>query len=111
MAAKAIQVELLKQILRLKQDGFSTSAIARTLGVSRPTVIKYLSRLEAQTEVPAAPGDEQLAALYNQDRAPHKGQRYLHVSEHFQYAEKELIKTGVTRQLLWIEYKELHPDG
>lgn len=111
MAAKAIQVELLKQILRLKQDGFSVSAIARSMGVSRPTVIKYLSRLETQTEVPAALSEEQLSTVYNDDSAPHKGQRYNQLLEHFAYAEKELTKTGVTRQLLWIEYKELCPDG
>lgn len=110
MAAKAIQVELLKQILRLKQDGFSTSAIARSTGISRPTVIKYLSRLQ-ETD-PACTSTEQLAAAgYNHDSTPHKGQRYHQLREHFQYAEKELKRTGVTRQLLWIEYKELHPDG
>lgn len=110
MAAKAIQVELLKQILRLKQDGFSTSAIARSTGISRPTVIKYLSRLR-DTD-PACTSTEQVAAAgYHHDSTPHKGQRYHQLREHFQYAEKELKRTGVTRQLLWIEYKEAHPDG
>ncbi len=31
--------------------------------------------------------------------------------KHFMYAEKELHKTGVNRQMLWVEYKEQHPDG
>lgn len=30
---------------------------------------------------------------------------------HFQYARNELNKTGVTRQLLWQEYINQHPDG
>lgn len=112
MAAKAIQLELLKQILRLKQDGFSVSAIARTLGLSRPTVIKYLSRLNANAEEPTQLREGELSqAAYNHDSAPHKGERYNRLVEHFQYAEKELGRTGVTRQLLWLEYKELHPDG
>lgn len=112
MAAKAIQLELLKQILRLKQEGFSISAIARTLGLSRPTVIKYLTRLKANTEEPIQLKDNQLfQAAYNHDSAPHKGERYNRLVEHFRYAEKELGRTGVTRQLLWIEYKEQHPDG
>lgn len=110
MAAKAIRVELLNQIIRLKKDGFSVSAIARTLGISRPTIIKYLSRFNAQTEEPTSV--EQLSeALYNQDTAPHKGERFNGLLEHFTYAEQELKKTGVTRQLLWMEYKELHADG
>ncbi len=103
MAAKAIQVELLKQILRLKQDGFSVSAIARSIGISRPTVIKYLSRLGSTD--PGAISKEQLSATsYNHDTPPHKGKRYPSLLEHFLAAEKELTKTGVTRQLLWIEY-------
>lgn len=110
MAAKAIQVELLKQILRLKQGGFSVSATSRTLGISRPTVIKYLRRLEGTD--PATTSEEQLcSAGYNQDTLPHKSERYCRLLEHFINAEKELLKTGVTKQLLWIEYKELHPDG
>jgi transposase len=31
--------------------------------------------------------------------------------KHFIYAEKELHKTGVNRQILWVEYKEQYPDG
>lgn len=32
-------------------------------------------------------------------------------SPDFGYIEQELKRTGVTLQLLWIEYKESHPDG
>lgn len=110
MAAKAIQVELLKQILRLKQGGFSVSATSRTLGISRPTVIKYLRRLGDSDA--ASISEEQLASSgYNQDILPHKSERYCRLREHFTNVEKELTKTGVTKQLLWIEYKEQYPDG
>lgn len=110
MAAKAIQVELLKQILRLKQGGFSVSATSRTLGISRPTVIKYLRRLGDSDA--ASISEEQLASSgYNQDILPHKSERYCRLLEHFTNVEKELTKTGVTKQLLWIEYKEQYPDG
>jgi transposase len=30
---------------------------------------------------------------------------------HFEYAQGELVKTGVTRQLLWQEYIQQYPDG
>lgn len=110
MAAKAIRMALLTQILRLKQDGFSLSAIARNLGISRPTVSKYLGRLGAAD--PASISDEQLAAAsYHHDTDPHKGKRYQSLLDHLLSAEKELRRTGVTRQLLWIEYKEQHGDG
>jgi len=40
MAAKALAMEQLKQILRLRRDGFSIKAIVRHTGISRPTVKK-----------------------------------------------------------------------
>ena len=110
MAAKAIQVELLKQILRLRQDGFSVSATSRTLGISRPTVIKYLRRL-GDSDLASISEEQLTSAGYNQDALPHKGERYKRLVEHFINAEKELLKTGVTKQLLWIEYKEHYPSG
>ena len=45
MAAKAILMEQLKQILRLKHDGLSIKAIVRHTGTSRPTIRKYLARI------------------------------------------------------------------
>lgn len=62
MAAKAIQMELLKQILRLKSEGFSINAIVRHTGLSRPTVKKYLSRIDNAV---AAGGD--IASLSNKE--------------------------------------------
>src|SRR5690606_5046005 len=52
-----------------------------------------------------------LQALFNEDTTALRGIRYEQLKEHFAYAEKELSKTGVTRQLLWAEYKELRADG
>lgn len=106
-------MELLKQILRLKQEGFSIKAIVRYTGISRPTVKKYLQR-SGRMELDrgaAKPDSKALAGLFNNDTTVFKGARYEQLRTHFAYAEKELAKTGVTRQLLWTEYKQLHPDG
>jgi transposase len=115
MAAKAIQMELLRQILRLKDDGFSINAIVRHTGLSRPTVKKYLSRISQAAMDDgdsAALSDKELSAtVYNNDTTVFKGERYTSLAEHFLYAETELAKTGVTRQLLWMEYKGQYPDG
>ena len=37
--------------------------------------------------------------------------RYAHFQSLLPYLEKELQEIGVTRQLLWQEYKQQHPDG
>lgn len=109
MAAKATQVEQLKQVLQLKQDGFSIKAIVRRTGLARNTVKKYLARLE---DAPQSITAKELSELaYDSDPSPQRNPRYLLLLNHFETAEKELSKTGVTKQLLWIEYKERHPEG
>ena len=115
MAAKATPMEQLKQILRLKQQGLSISAIMLNTGVSRPTIRKYLKRMsntDIDDDKTLVPDDGTLAdRVYNNDITAIKGERYQLLLEHFSYAETEVSKTGVTRQLLWIEYKDRHPDG
>ena len=115
MAAKATQMELLKQILRLKQEGLSISAIMLATGVSRPTIRKYLNRMSdagIDNGRTRFADDRALAdKIYNNDTTAIKGVRYELLLEHFKYAETEVCKTGVTRQLLWTEYKDQNPDG
>jgi transposase len=115
MAAKAIEMEQLKQILRLKSEGFSVKAIARHTGIARNTVKKYLAFINDSNDDEKAVrafNDKQLSnAVYNNNTTSFKGERYTILLEHFRYAETELNKTGVTRQLLWLEYKEQHPNG
>jgi transposase len=110
MAAKAIRMEQLKQILRLKQDGFSIKAIARTTGIARNTIKKYLSRID--TDNTARISNKEIArTAFDTDTTDLKSERYTRLLEHLRYGETHLNKTGVTRQLLWLEYKEQNPDG
>jgi transposase len=115
MSAKAILMEQLKQILRLRQEGFSIKAIVRHTGISRPTVKKYLSLIRYagvnDCDLSKLNGKELSNTVYNNDTSAHKGERYISLLEHFKYAETEVNKTGVTRQLLWLEYKDQKPDG
>jgi len=112
MAAKAIQMIQLNQILQLKRAGFSIKAIVRNTGISRPTVKKYLARINSAPDDPVFTEAGGLTPdIYCNDTTSHRGQRYTALSEHFVYAEEQLKRTGVTRQLLWQEYKLQHPDG
>jgi transposase len=115
MAAKAIAMEPVKQILRLHQDGFSIKAIVRLTGISRPTVKKYLRRIQQggqENLAPTASNERSLSAIvYDPDTAPVSSPRHEVLLEHFSYAEKELTKPGATKQLLWLEYKDQYPDG
>ncbi len=111
MAAKAIQMEQLKQILQLKRDGLSIKAIARYTGIARNTIRKYLAHIDCTDNTAKVKDKELSQAVFNNDATDLKGKRYTSLIAHFLYAETELNKTGVTRQLLWLEYKEHQPDG
>ncbi|MEO6734395.1 MAG: helix-turn-helix domain-containing protein, partial [Ferruginibacter sp.] len=47
MSQKPVTMEQLKQILQLKNDGIGIREIARRIGISRNSVRKYLSLLDA----------------------------------------------------------------
>ena len=113
MSQKPLTMEQLKQVLQLKKDGVAIREIVRRTGISRNAVKRYLSRLQP------LPGDQaedlsnkQLAdKAYDNDTLLYATGRQEALMKHFIYGEKELYKTGVNRQLLWLEYKEQHPDG
>lgn len=115
MGAKPKAMEDIRSVIRLHRDGFSNYAINEHTGISLPTIRKYLRRLQ-DGELSA----EQVLSLDNKTLReicfPPKQRedtdiRLRQLLSHFATAEKELTKTGVTKQLLWIEYKELCPDG
>jgi transposase len=113
MPQKPVTMEQLKQILQLKNDGVAIREIVRRTGISRNVIRKYLSRLESP------PGEEQerlsnkqLAdTAYDNEVLSFATGRLEALMKHFLYAEKEIHKTGVTRQLLWIEYKDQYSNG
>lgn len=109
MAQRPITMEQLKQILQLKSDGISIREIARRTGMSRNSVRKYLSQLDGPTD--NLTNKELADKAYNNEQLQSNTQRKLQLLEHFKYAESELVKTGVTRLLLWNEYLLKNPDG
>ena len=113
MAQKPIAMEQLKQILQLHEDGIGIREMARRTGISRNSVRKYLSLLATtSSDSQQQPDDKTLAAkAYSSDSIAHDACRLQQLIDHFAYAQGELGKTGVTRQLLWQEYIAQHPDG
>jgi transposase len=108
MSQKPITMEQLKQILQLKNDGIGIREIARRTGISRNSVRKYLLVLDANEKLT----NKELAdKAYSNDVLELNTRRQQQLFLHFSYAGTELAKTGVTRQLLWNEYLQLHPDG
>jgi transposase len=112
MSQKPIVMEQLKQILQLKTDGIPIREIARRIGISRNSVRKYLAVLIDDETVSAGElSNKQLADKAYRNDLLEKTLKLEHLISHFQYAQPELGRTGVTRQLLWNEYLSKHPEG
>jgi transposase len=110
MAQKTITMEQLKQILQLQKAGVGIREISRRIGISRNTIKKYLATLNNSSE--EIPDDKSLAVhAYNNEKIVSDTQRLQQLTLHFEYAQTELGKTGVTKQLLWKEYMEQYPGG
>lgn len=104
----------IKQILRLTSQGKSIKFITRALSVSRNTVRKYLALQRAS----GLSVDELLqmeAHRLQQTLLPGQGRsesdRYEELVSNYDYYCKELQRKGVTRWLLWSEYRQRRSDG
>lgn len=110
--AKNIAMSVAKQIIRQWCNKTPVKTVARNVGVSRNTVKRYLSVIRSQEldcQKLLAMEDEALEAVFTKQSLP--GSRYAMLEKQLAHFATELNKTGVTRWLLWQEYKEKHPDG
>ena len=102
----------LRDILRLKfEGGYSHRAIARACSVGVGTVSEYVGRAKRAGltwPLPEELDDAALEAKLFPTRPQGDSPRPLpNVAE----IHQELKRDGVTLQLLWIEYLEVHPNG
>lgn len=101
----------IRELLRLKFDlGLSIHKVAASLSVARSTVSECLRRAAAAGlawPLPPELDDGELEArLYPKPpTTPHLA------LPDFAHVQRELSRPGVTRLLLWQEYKAQHPDG
>jgi transposase len=113
MAGKLINMNIIKQIIRLSQNGESKQGISNTLKISRNTVKRYLQLIHIkgwQSDLLMQMEDLDLEALFTASDEPDP-ERYEHLAELFPTYEKELKRTGVNRWVLWWEYKQKHSDA
>ena len=101
----------IREILRLKfAAGLSPRQIAASIGSALSTVQECLRRaMQASIgwPLPDELDDERLEALLY----PVKPRMDEVVLPDFAQVQRELARPGVTRMLLWHEYKAQHPDG
>ncbi len=113
MANTQIEMRKVKRIFKLYSAGVSKRQISKQLGLSRNTVTKYIhffKRYQLTGYEISEMTLEELHKLFKSDQKP-KSPQLLTLEKYFPYFDKELRKTGVTKQLLWQEYYAKHPDG
>ena len=92
-----------REILRLKSLGFSERNIAQSCGVSRNTVAKVLKKaaeIKLSWPLDFDMTDSALEELmFPKDKSATNKRM-----PNFDYIRKELLRNGVNKKLLWVEY-------
>jgi len=113
MAAKLISMSKIKQIIRLHLQGKAILTIAQSVGLSKNTVKKYLHFIKENNlsfEQVLSMNEFEVQSMLSKEK-DETFERYSDLEKLFPYFEKELNRTGVTRMLLWGEYRTKYPDG
>lgn len=114
MAGKSRPMSQIKQLIRLKQQGYAIKAIARCLSLSKNTVKTYLFKIgQAKLNMNELLEleDPILDGLLNAGNPAYRDARFEDFKERLSYFHQELGRPGVTRKLLWEEYKQGVSDG
>ena len=106
---KRFSMKKVKEVLRMKDEGFSYRDIALSIGCSKAVIGETLKRAqEAGIESVDSYTEEELEGLL----FPPKPKDDSGIDKtYMEYLLKELGKKHVTRFLLWQEYKEEYPEG
>ena len=115
MAQKPISMNKIRRIVQLLQTGTSVRTIAKQCCVSRNTVRCYKDRIASAGSLEALllRSNEELSAIVYEPSETGKipKEPYDTLQKLLPVYAKELQRTGVTRDLLWQEYRMLHPQG
>jgi len=114
MARRRIGMKALRQVIELhEKTHFSRRQISVAAGVSRPTVAAYIAAYDRSglswddfsklTDIQAI---ERLSEPKDETDTRHAA-----ALSFFPSMLTELLRVGVTRDVLWGEYKAKHPDG
>src|SRR5690349_19770795 len=115
-----LRMHQIKRIIELQLQGQSIRQIARLTGLSRNTVRDYLRRMSASgmswEQLLSLDDDSLIALVYvdaNEKLAAGRSvdNRLSELKSHLETYSLELKKRGVTKQLLWEEYRKTYTEG
>ncbi len=114
MPNHSIVMNKLRQVFYLSKAGYGSRSIANTLGMSRTTVRKYLEiyhRSKLSMDALLSKSDGELCDLFGLAPTSSVYPRLEKLSPLLPDYAKRLKKRGMTRKILYQEYKDKYPDG
>ena len=113
MPQERLSMRKIQEVLRLKwHSGLSNRAIARSCSISPTTVSEYIRRAQEaglRWPLPESMDEDQLYQMLFPK--PNQTSEQIIPQPDWGYIKRELRRKDVTRRLLWLEYREAHPDG
>jgi len=113
MSQERLTMRKISEVLRLKWEcNLSNRAIGRSCSISHSTVAEYLRRAQEaglNWPLPEGMGEDTLYELLF-PKTPSSRSRVIPCPD-WSLIHSELRKKSVTLRLLWVEYREAHPDG
>ena len=114
MANKTIDMNKIRQVLRMHTQGKSKLLISQQAGVARNTVSKYIQqfhRLRMTSAEMSLLNDHDLNKLFSIEVPLIPTQREKDLQLFLPKVEREIKRTGVTLQMMWELYKKQYPSG
>lgn len=115
MAGKLKTMGKVKQILQLSEQGISQREISRRLNVNRKSIVHYIARMDelrlSIQDLLSMPDIELESLMTKRPSLTDTNEEYQYLESLFPYFKKELKETGVTRYVLWGEYRSGRPGG
>ena len=111
MAAERLSMQKIREVLRLAAKGLTHRQIGRSLSISHNTAATYLRRAAGAGIDAAAAEMLDDAALAERIFPPVSSIKINRPLPDWAQIGRDLKRKGVTLQLLWLEYKAVHPDG
>jgi transposase len=114
MAGKPKRMSQIKQLLKLHKQKKGKKEIARILGMSKNTVKAYLEKLvlsKLSVDHLLSLEDPVLETKFHPGNPAYADERFEQLKPRLDFYVKELKRRGVTRKLLWEEYRQDYPLG
>jgi transposase len=114
MANNPITMSKIRHVLRLYFQKKGKKAVSQQTGVARNTINKYL-RIFRSLDMPFSEltllNDSELEKLFIKEDHREPTERFNRLHGFFPKVDKELKRRGVTRQMMWDEYRKADEDA